>query len=289
MKLLDTLFGRWFHIPGVKIAVELIFVIIPVAFAIRTFIFGLYQVPTGSMETTLLTGERFVADKLSYWMRSPRRGEIIAFNVPDKSVCSKGYSYSKNPLKNLFERYVWGPENWTKRVIGVPGDHVKGVVEEGHPVVYLNGQKLDESSYVNKYPLIAVRAMEGSRQVTTRSYVPTVSFDQQPFYRIDPELVLLDRATGGPFLILPGTPLQEGKDEFDVKLGADQYWVMGDNRLDSADSRVWGPLDGKLIHGKIVFRLWSSDSKETWFFIDLLKHPIDFFKRIRWSRCLQFV
>src|SRR5262245_22176728 len=117
--------------------IEAIIVVVPIAFVIRTFIFGLYIVPSGSMETTLLVGERFIADKLTPWFRPIERGEIIALNSPR-------YHYSTHPIKNLFERYVWGPENWTKRVIGIPGDHVKGVIEEGKPVVYLNGAKLDE-------------------------------------------------------------------------------------------------------------------------------------------------
>ena len=65
-----TSFKFWF---------ELIFVIIPIAFLIRTFIFGLYKVPSGSMETTLLVSESFVSDKLSYWFTKPKRGDIIAF------------------------------------------------------------------------------------------------------------------------------------------------------------------------------------------------------------------
>src|SRR5579872_4732903 len=89
-------------------AVEFIF-LLTVVFLIRTFFFGLYQVPTGSMETTMLVGERFFADKLSYNFRSPRYGEIIAFNSPE-------FKYSTNPLMKLFQRYVWGPDNWTKRV-----------------------------------------------------------------------------------------------------------------------------------------------------------------------------
>ena len=104
-------------------------------FAIRTLIFSLYHVPSGSMETTMFVGERYLGDKLTYFLRAPRRGEIIAMNEPE-------YEYSKNLAVNWFQRYVWGPSNFTKRVIGVPGDHVKGVIEDGKPVVYLNGEKL---------------------------------------------------------------------------------------------------------------------------------------------------
>src|SRR5947207_3766285 len=86
--------------------------LLTIVFLIRTFGFGLYQVPTGSMETTMLVGERFFADKLSYNFRAPRHGEIIAFNDPE-------FIYSQNPLMKLFQRYVWGPSNWTNRGIGV--------------------------------------------------------------------------------------------------------------------------------------------------------------------------
>ena len=64
---------------------------------------------------------------------------------------------------------------------------------------------------------------------------------------------------------------------------------MGDNRRGSFDSRGWGVLKGDLIHGRILFRLWSSDSDESWWILDLIKHPIDFWKRMRWSRCLNVV
>ena len=49
-------------------------------------------------------------------------------------------------------------------------------------------------------------------------------------------------------------------DVFRVKLGDNQYWLMGDNRLNSADSRMFGPIDGRLIHGRILFSILSIDS-----------------------------
>jgi signal peptidase I len=290
MKLLKRILGKWHDVALVRVPFELFFVILPIAFVIRTFGFGLYQVPTGSMETTLLAGERFFADKLSYWMRKPQRGEVIAFNIPT-------YPYSTNRAVNLWQLYAsWNVPNWTKRVIGLPGDKVKGVVEDGHPVVYLNGTKLDESAYLNKYPLIYVwkSLSHGNSRYSpepnyySRSFDPSVPWNQQPFYKIDPRLIILNEQTREPQVILyPGTPLHSGADTFEVTLGENQYWVMGDNRLGSSDSRDWGPLDGKLIHGRIVFRIWSIDSTESWWFVELIKNPIAFWQKIRWSRCLQ--
>ena len=67
-------------------------VLVFIVFLIRTFLFGLYLVPTGSMETTMLVGERFFADKLTPYITSLKHGEIIAFDAPK-------YAYSSNSIK----------------------------------------------------------------------------------------------------------------------------------------------------------------------------------------------
>lgn len=290
-------------------------VLVAVIFLIRTFGFGLYQVPTGSMETTMLVGERFFADKLTLHFMPLKRGDIISFNDPV-------YPYSTNPVKKLFQRYVWGPDSWTKRVIGIPGDTVRGVIEEGKPVIYLNGKKLEEP-YLNKYPLIAVRdrasVLRGDANITQKSYDPHHPFNDQPFYELDSACVLKD-LEGRPLLVeqtqakpsprrLVGLPVPEGEnyfdgsDEFFVKLGENQYWCMGDNRRGSHDCRFFGPIDGSLIHGKILFRLMSIDTPnevcgrqkgwwpwlQSFLLVDMVLHPIDFWSRVRWNRFFQVV
>lgn len=291
MNLTKRILGKYYDTPWIKATFEFIFVVIPVAIAIRTFGFGLYQVPSGSMETTLLVGERFFADKLSYWFRKPRRGEIIAFNEPL-------FEYSSNPLKKLWQYYFsWNVSNWTKRVIGIPGDHVKGVIENGRPVIYLNGTKLKED-YLNKYPLLKVDNYAHYRHVGNfkemqnkcdyKSYDPQLPFDKQPFYKIDPNRIVRTKMLE-PELLWPFVPEPSGVDVFDIILGKDEYFVLGDNRRGSGDSRYWKVLKGELIHGRILFRIWSMDTDETWWIFDLIKHPIGFWKKVRWSRCFEWV
>ena len=100
--------------------------------------------------------------------------------------------------------------------------------------------------------------------------------------------------TGSHSILYPQTPAlgrHGDKDIYDVHLGPNQYWMMGDNRQASSDSRDWGPLDANkiLIHGRIIFRIWSIDSDMSWWIVDLLKHPIDFWHRVRWSRFFQII
>ena len=283
---------KWYKRPNKSIVMEYVeafVIILPIAFVIRTFLYGLYQVPTGSMEPTMLVGERFLADKFSIWFSSPQRGDIISFNAPT-------YQYSQNPFMRLIERYVWlpwtGPANWTKRVIAVPGDHVKGVVEDGKPVIYLNGEKLHEP-YINPYPLLAF--VQGN-ELKYKTYDPSYPLNKQPFYQFDSHSVLLakriSQLSGCAMMLMPYTALaagSDGSDIFDYTLKKGEYLCLGDNRLGSFDSRGWGLLKGSDIHGKIILRLWSLDSDDSWWFIDLFRRPLDFWKKIRWSRCLQWV
>jgi len=168
-------------------------------------------------------------------------------------------------------------------------------------------KKLDEP-YLNKYPLIAgltelpnlqSSKIFGNASIHYFSYDPTKTWPKQPFYAtaISEKQLVQNLPTRVRSLIQneypilqPGTPLSDGRDVFDVQLGKNEYWVMGDNRLGSWDSRGWGKLDGTLIHGRIKLCIFSLDSLNGWFTTDLIWHPIDFFTKIvRWSRCMRFV
>ena len=145
-------------------------------------------------------------------------------------------------------------------------------------------------------------AKKYGRYTTWRSYDASASFEAQPWYRINPAFIISSES-GEPQLLNPGTQIRPGSpgvndiskhfwnesDNFYVELGPDEFWCMGDNRLGSKDCRFFGPVKRDLIHGRIIFRIWSIDSTEDWWILDLLKHPIDFWTRIRWSRFFQWV
>lgn len=82
-------------------------------------------VPSGSMETTIMTGSRMMGLRVTYWFSDPQRGDIIVFKYPDDPS-----------------------ENFVKRVIGTPGDTVEII----GGVTYVNGEKLDEP-YLKETPV----------------------------------------------------------------------------------------------------------------------------------------
>ena len=260
-----------------------------IVFVLRTYLFGLYWVPTGSMEPTILVGEGFFGDKLTLLWKPVERGEIISFNAPH-------YIYSDNMFIRFFEKYIFGPESWTKRVIGIPGDHVVGKVINGKTYVYLNGQELDET-YVNPYPIIQVReeawqlcfkfpgvgktpllSIPFMEKVTSKKYRvfdPAFPVDskEQPFYNLYLEEKL--PSAKYPAILYPRTPYPHDavSDTFDIILKEGEYWCMGDNRLGSYDSRGFGRVYADQIHGRIVWRLFSLKSANSLIY-DCLLMPL---------------
>jgi signal peptidase I len=120
----------------------LILMALALALLIKSTLLQAFWIPTGSMEPTLVPGDRVIVAKIPYYLHDPQRGDIIVFEEPDPA---------KEP-----ERGVWGafthwlgqglgftpPDNpdYIKRVIGIPGDVVSG--KRGH--VFVNGVQLSE-------------------------------------------------------------------------------------------------------------------------------------------------
>lgn len=279
---------------------------------LRNFLFGLYHVPTGSAEPTLLVGDRVWGNKLAYRLGSnPERGDYIICDNPlfvfDKS----------NPINYFWQKYVGfaipliglgaGPDNWTKRVIAVPGDTIEGKVENGKTKIYINGKLLNEP-YVNPYPLICLEKKTGiidldsvgpipipdffrlKNKLVFYTYDPEKDFLHQPFYNMSPDEIQYKPGTLNRWLKMPYEPSKGANGKYIDSFGPftvpdGKYWVMGDSRRNSADSRVWGFLDRKLIHGRASFIIYSVDSEEPFWFLELLKHPINFWTRsLRWNR-----
>lgn len=275
-----------------------------VALVLRHFIFGLYHVPTGSAEPTILVGDRVWGNKLAYVFGDIKRGDLVIFDDPT-------FKYSENKLLQLWQKYVGlpvpmlgvsaGPINMVKRVIAVPGDWIEGKVEDGMTVIYLNKKKLVEP-YVNPYPLLWLDKKVGflpflpQRSVpggVWYTYVPDVPFEKQPYYNMSEDEVV--RIPGLPSLRHAGTPSLKGPgspvsaDSFGpMRVPEGKYWVMGDSRKNSQDSRWFGFLDKQFVHGRLSFIIYSIDSQESLWLFELLRHPIDFWlKAIRWNRFLK--
>jgi signal peptidase I len=133
-----------------------LFVIVVAALALtillKAFVVQVFSIPSGSMETTLMPGDRILVSKIVYRFRPIDRGDIVVFSGAgswDPTVPPPG-----NPLVRIWDDAVnlvgiAGPQtDYVKRVIGVPGDRVVCCNSAGQ--VTVNGVPLSESSYI--YP-----------------------------------------------------------------------------------------------------------------------------------------
>jgi signal peptidase I len=206
-----------------------------------------FIVPTPSMESTVMTGDHLLVDKLSYAppgsiaryflpYTEPKRGDVIVFRYP----------------MDISQNYV-------KRVMGVPGDHIRLV----NKVVYLNGKPLTEPYAQHIFP----------NPDPYRDNFPT-----------EPDGPVYDRAK---------QMLAEHVQNGEVIVPPDSYFAMGDNRDNSLDSRYWGFVPRENIIGKPLLIFWSYDAPTADLvgysadhFLDLAKN---FFFKTRWDRELKLV
>ena len=186
----------------------------PIIFAVlilRSFLFEPFQIPTGSMIPTLNVGDFIVVNKNAYGVRlpvsgtkivdvgEPKRGDVMVFIPPHD------------------------PNYYIKRVIGLPGDHIR----YANKTIYVNGEPL-EQEYVDF--------------INTQR--PPVVYSQETVGDITHDIY----TSPSPTYIRPGSWLwPEGR-----VIPGGHYFMMGDNRDNSSDSRVWGPVSENKIVGKAV-------------------------------------
>ncbi|PKU90146.1 signal peptidase [Bifidobacterium pseudolongum subsp. globosum] len=112
----------------------LLWCVLPVliVLGLRLFVFGMYAIPSGSMENTIMPGDRVITTRLSPRPIALRRGDIVVFKDPANWLANEGAAHNSDRL--------------IKRLIGLPGDTVE-CAGGGAPIV-INGVPIDESAYL---------------------------------------------------------------------------------------------------------------------------------------------
>ncbi len=239
-----------------------------------TFIGRTVGVPTGSMQNTIVIGDHFLINKFVFApgshpfflpQREIRRGDIIVFKYPGDRY-NPGRDESSDPPVTPYKDY------FIKRVIGLPGE----TIEVRGTDVFINGQLLPE------YKVFADKGMSGGMYNEKASLeiksAPPRTGNELP-YTVYYSATRLNNPPGQAEQI-PSIFQHEGSavgKPFTIP--ANNYFVMGDNRDDSADSRAWGTVSADLVIGRALFVFWSNDESAP------STNPlIDFFKNTRWSR-----
>jgi len=217
-----------------------------------------FVIPSGSMEKTLLVGDHLVVDRITLspptkWMplvhyREPRRGDIVVFLKPVTDLDEAG-----NPQYLIL----------VKRLVGVPGDHIR--LRNG--IVILNGVAQSQphaqpttpenhDDFLDEFPSLPPDPMRG---MTPESWV--IDFP--------------NHIENGELVVPPG-----------------KYFMMGDARHNSADSRFWGFVPRQNIMGRPLFNYWSFITPDDQYnqtgvgnAVAWMGHvALHFFSETRWTR-----
>ena len=170
------------------------------AVLIRTFLLQAFFIPSGSMENTLLVGDRVLVNKVVYDVRDPVRGEVVVFRGTDRWVAQEAPAPPTNfagqvsrTLGDLVGVSRPGEKDFIKRVIGVPGDKI-WCCDDGRVVV--NGVPLDEQAYVSEDSPLELPP--NPKECRSRQFTEVVVPPGQIFVMGDHRLVSQDARCQGP-------------------------------------------------------------------------------------------
>lgn len=227
------------------------------ALLIKATVIEAYKIPTPSMESTLLAGDFIIGNKFIYGIKIPFTDvRLPAFREP-----KRGDIIIFRPPHSPHENYV-------KRCVGLPGDTIQVV----HKQLYINGQPYHDSAFIQHLdPLeIPSNRVLSDPYTSARFRYGVTSQRHRPF-----------------------APFRDNSNKIVIPEG--KYFMMGDNRDNSLDSRMWGFVDRDQIMGKALIIHWSWDihdqnapdvqwSNPLTVIHNVGYNLIHFYERVNWDR-----
>jgi len=208
-----------------------LFPVILVVFLLRSFLFEPFKIPSGSMIPTLLVGDLILVNKYHYGVRLPViNKKIIANHDPERGDV-------------MVFRYPVDPRvDYIKRVVGLPGDEIRYENQQ----LFVNGQLVETKAMGEYYNEDRLRyAPLFTEKLGAVEHKILVDPQQRPYFGAGAK----------------SFPMHENcrytAEGVTCKVPAGHYFMMGDNRDDSLDSRFWGFVPDENIVGKAFF-VWMN-------------------------------
>ena len=211
-----------------------LFPVILVVFLLRSFLFEPFKIPSGSMIPTLLVGDLILVNKFHYGVRLPVVNKKIIANHDPQHGDVMVFRYPKDTSID-----------YIKRVVGVPGDEISFRNQQ----LYVNGAetKLEQTPPPGFYDEdLRLYFPEFKETFGDREHRILLNPRSQPFYGAEDKITFPFRAN-----------CRYSAEGVSCKVPPGNYFMMGDNRDNSQDSRFWGFVPDENIVGKAFF-VWMN-------------------------------
>ncbi|NIF03371.1 signal peptidase I [Pantoea sp. Acro-805] len=249
--------------PGWVETTASVFPVLAVVLIVRSFIFEPFQIPSGSMMPTLLIGDFILVEKFAYGIKDPiTQTTLIPTGHPQRGDVAV-FKYPKDPSVD-----------YIKRVIGLPGDKVvfdpysktltvnpgcgTGKCDTALPITYTN---IEPSRFIQTFS-----GFDGNEtgngffeapQGETMKGGLRLGMRKETLGTVTHDILLVNEAQSQASMYYQ----QPGQPQSTWIVPEGQYFMMGDNRDNSADSRYWGFVPEKNLVGKAV-AIWMSFEKQ---------------------------
>jgi len=242
------------------------------ALIIKTFLIETSRVPTGSMESTIMVGDFLFVNKFIYGSSSPR-------NIPFTDIALPYFQMPalRDPRKGDIVVFEFQGErdelqsdkimNYVKRLIGTPGDTVEII----NKVVFVNGKEIKRPPHI-QYTQSTMKKGVPDFQIFPKgmnwnkdNYGPLVIPKKGDVINLNVSNIerwrtIIDREYLKRVVSVEGDKIFiDGKEVSSYTLKKDYYFMMGDNRDESWDSRFWGFVPRDKIVGEAFLIYWSWD------------------------------
>jgi signal peptidase I len=278
-----------------KRLIKLLVLVLILAVFLKIFVVDAFKIPTGSMKDTLLEGDFILVNKTAYSISTPHQIPFIGKRLSRTELISTGKPVFNDIVAFEIPADIYDPASeeyavLIKRIIGLPGD----TIEIKDQILYINNKIYRTPSFIKlnleEMPIENVNKdlFPFNNKWSLENYGPVVVPKKGMVVDLDPKNILLwqnaiNTDFGNKVVSVEGTVVNINNQPIrEYVFSKDYYFVLGDNRKNSIDSRYFGYIPEQWIIGKAFMIYWSQLPVQS-------AGISDYFSSIRFSRLMQSI